>query len=184
MTDQRTNLAGDGVAEGLPEAGHNVPPAVWRHPAVIVATGFWLGRSPVAPGTCGALLGLPLAWAIGLVPSVWVQAGLIICLGVACVPLCGVAARRLGGQKDPPAIVIDEITSLPITFFLVSAELVQKPLVLVIGFALHRLFDITKPPPARQLERLPEGLGIMADDWAAAVYSCVALHVVLWTGWL
>ncbi len=55
---------------------------------------------------------------------------------------------------------------------------------LIVGFALHRLFDISKVPPARQLEQLPEGLGIMADDWAAGVYSCLALHAILLTGWI
>jgi phosphatidylglycerophosphatase A len=55
---------------------------------------------------------------------------------------------------------------------------------MMVGFALHRFFDIAKVPPARQLERLPEGLGIMADDWAAGVYSSLTLHAILWTGWL
>ena len=50
------------------------------------------------------------------------------------------------------------------------------------GFALHRLFDITKPPPARQAERLPDGLGVMADDWIAALYACMALRLVVALG--
>jgi len=50
------------------------------------------------------------------------------------------------------------------------------------GFALHRLLDITKPPPARRLERLPDGLGVMADDWVAALYACVALRLVMALG--
>ena len=49
------------------------------------------------------------------------------------------------------------------------------------GFLLHRLFDITKPPPARQLESLPTGLGIMADDWAAGIYANLSLR--LYFGW-
>jgi phosphatidylglycerophosphatase A len=99
------------------------------------------------------------------------------------VPICTIAAEQLGGKKDPGAIVLDEIVSLPVTFFLVERELLVHPLVMLIGFGLHRLFDITKPPPARQLERLPNGLGIMADDMAAGVYSCIALHLILLTGW-
>ena len=55
------------------------------------------------------------------------------------------------------------------------------------GFLLHRLFDITKPPPARQLERLPDGLGVMADDVMASVYACLALAgtgVARSSGWV
>jgi phosphatidylglycerophosphatase A len=52
----------------------------------------------------------------------------------------------------------------------------------VAGFLLHRLFDITKPPPAAQLENLPEGLGVMADDLAAAIYACVVLYGIAWLG--
>ena len=74
--------------------------------------------------------------------------------------------------------MLDEIASLPITFFLVPIDSVG---VAAAGFALHRLFDISKPPPIRQIERLPAGLGVMADDWMAGVYSCVALHALLWT---
>jgi len=156
----------------------------WRHPAVFLATGFWAGRMPVAPGTFGALWGLPLAWAISLISSEWIQALVIVAICAAGVPICTAAARRMGGKKDPGAIVLDEIASLPITFFLVPHEAWRQPLIVLIGFALHRLFDITKIPPARQLERLPTGLGIMADDWAAGVYSCLVLHAILWTGWI
>jgi phosphatidylglycerophosphatase A len=160
------------------------PRDAWRDPAVFLATGFWAGRAPVAPGTFGAMWGLPLAWGISFINGHWIQVLVIVAICAAGVPICTIAARRLGGQKDPGAIVLDEIASMPITFFLVPHEAWQQPLVVLIGFALHRLFDITKIPPARQLERLPTGLGIMADDWAAGVYSCLVLHAILWTGWL
>jgi phosphatidylglycerophosphatase A len=158
--------------------------ANWTHPAVVLATGFWLGRIPVAPGTFGTLLGLPLAWGVSFIDSPWIQVVAIAAMFFASVPICTIAAERLGGKKDPGAIVLDEIVSLPATFFLVPRELLVQPLVLLIGFGLHRLFDITKPPPARQLERLPNGLGIMADDIAAGIYSCIALHLILLMGWI
>jgi phosphatidylglycerophosphatase A len=156
----------------------------WTHPAVVLATGFWFGRSPVMPGTVGAIWGLPLAWGIGLLPNVGLQALVIAVICAIGIPICTVAARHLGGKKDPQQIVLDEIASLPITFYLIPHAAFSHPWVIVAGFVLHRLFDITKPPPARQLEHLPTGLGIMADDWAAGVYSCLALHAILWTGWL
>ena len=158
--------------------------AHWLHPSVVLATGFWFGRSPVMPGTVGAIWGLPLAWGISLLPNVWIQTIVITAICILGIPLCTVAARHLGGAKDPQQIVFDEIASLPITFFLVPRGTLLNPWVLAAGFVLHRFFDITKPPPARQLERLPTGLGIMADDWAAGVYSCIGLHAILWTGWI
>lgn len=101
----------------------------------------------------------------------------IIAVCAIGVPICTAAARRLGGRKDPGAIVFDEIASMPITFFLIPLD---RPATVVAGFLLHRFFDILKPQPARSLERLPEGLGIMADDWIAGLYSNLALHLAIW----
>jgi phosphatidylglycerophosphatase A len=151
-------------------------PVDWRTPSVFLATGFWAGRIPWAPGTWGALEGLALAWGMNFLPEVWIQAAVIVGLNLVGVPLCTAAARRFGGVKDPSAIVWDEIATVPMAFFLVPRAVVGQPIVLAAGFALHRLFDITKPPPARQLESLPDGLGIMADDWAAGVLACLAMH--------
>ena len=121
--------------------------------AVWLATGLGVGFVPVAPGTVGAIWGLPLAWAIGVVgqTSVSLQVVAIVVICAASIPVCTRAVRAMGGKKDPGAIVLDEIASLPITFFLVE---MNTAIVVVAGFALHRLFDITKPPPARQFERL------------------------------
>lgn len=146
---------------------------------MLLATGLGAGLAPVSPGTIGALWGLPLAWAIGQLPSPWIRLATIMLTGVASVPICTAAARRMGGLKDPGAIVLDEITSLPITFLLVPLE---GWTVAAVGFALHRAFDIAKPPPARQLEALPEGWGIMADDWMAAAYSCLTLYLLRYAG--
>ncbi|MBX7165036.1 MAG: phosphatidylglycerophosphatase A [Pirellulales bacterium] len=151
---------------------------------VFLATGAWVGRLP-APGTWGALWGVVLAWAVQQVASPWVQVLLIAAIFAAGVPLCTAAARRLGGEKDPGSIVFDEIASLPVTFFLVPMD---NWVVAALGFGLHRLFDISKPPPTRRLEHLPDGLGIMADDLMAGVYSNLALRCALsllaGAGWL
>lgn len=166
------------------QSADSVPAKVWRHPAVFVATGFWAGRAPFAPGTFGSLLGLPLAVAISFLPGVIWQAVAIVGLVILAVPICDVAARELGQKKDPSCVVLDEIVTIPFVFFLLPHELVVQPLTLAIGFALHRLFDISKPPPASQLERLPGGLGIVADDCAAGVYGSLAMHGIIWLGWL
>lgn len=155
-----------------------LPLPVRRTPAVWLATGLGVGFAPVAPGTLGAAMGVGLAWAVGQLPMVLAAGAILLLLG-AGVPLCTAAARDLGGIKDPGAIIYDEIVTLPVTFFLVPMDTLT---VLVAGFVLHRVFDISKPPPARRLERLPKGLGIMADDVAAGIYSNLVLHLVLWSG--
>ena len=79
-------------------------------------------------------------------------------------------------------MVWDEIASMTITFFLVSQTDMNRWTVLLAGFVLHRIFHISKLPPLNRLERLPAGLGVMADDWMAGVYSCVSLHLLLKSG--
>ncbi len=147
--------------------------------AVFVATGAWVGLIPFAPGTFGSLWGLLLAWGISRIPLMSVQVAVIAAVCAVGIPICTAAARRLG-KKDPGSVVFDEIASMPIVFLLVPVDQVSSPAVLAAGFVLHRIFDISKPPPIRQLERLPEGLGVMADDWLAAAYACLALHLLLW----
>lgn len=152
-----------------------------------LATGFGLGFSPIMPGTCGAIWGVPLAWGIAQIPQAgpipaWVlQVLAIVAINLAGVPVCTVVSQRFG-LKDPGSVTLDEITSLPIVYFLVPQALMNHPGLLAAGFVLHRFFDIVKPPPARQLEKLPQGWGIMADDWAAGVYGCLCLHGLLWLG--
>jgi phosphatidylglycerophosphatase A len=152
--------------------------------AMWLATGFGVGLVAPAPGTCGtAIWGLPLAWAIGHLGIVW-QIGAIIGANLIGIPLATVAGRVLGGKKDNQAIIWDEIATTPIVFLLVP---LTNWRVAVAGFLAHRLFDITKPPPARQLEQLPDGLGVMADDSIAGIYGCLLMGALAWgfrlTGW-
>lgn len=151
------------------------PRGTLRNPAVWLATGLGVGLIGPAPGTLGALWGLLLAWGVSHLQPL---AAAMIVIGVIAVgvPLCTRAARRLGG-KDPQAIVWDELATVPIVFLFVPLTSWKIALG---GYALHRLFDITKPWPCQQLERLPEGLGIMADDAAAALYAAGALWGVMW----
>ena len=97
------------------------------------------------------------------------------------VPICTRAARLLGRGSDPGAIVYDEAASLPLALLVVPGADRTAGLLLV-TFALHRVFDIWKPFPCRQLERLPAGLGIMADDWGAAAWVALVLAVGRWAG--
>lgn len=143
----------------------------------LLAAGLGTGYSPAAPGTVGSLLGIPLALAIAMLPGLGWQAAAIVLLCLAAVPICQRAARGDPLGHDPSWIVLDEIVALPIAYFALD---VTSPLVLVAGYVLFRVFDISKLPPVSLLERLPGGWGIAADDWAAAVYANLALRLVLW----
>jgi phosphatidylglycerophosphatase A len=150
-----------------------------------LATGLGLGLIAPAPGTFGtAIWGLPLAWAIGQLPGIGWQLCAILVVNVVGVPLATMAGRVLGGKKDNQAIIWDEIATTPVVFLLVP---LSNWKVAAAGFVAHRLFDITKPPPARQLEHLPEGLGVMADDWIAGIYACLVMGALAWgvrsAGW-
>lgn len=155
-----------------PDSRKNEAAAGW---AIWPATGFGAGFLRPAPGTWGSLAALPLVYTVGLIPSAWLQVVAIVGFCAASVPIATLAGRALGRGKDPGCIVIDEIAGMLITFFLVPITGVA---VAVLGFLLFRVFDIAKLPPARRLEHLPEGLGIMADDWAAAVYANLTFRLI------
>jgi phosphatidylglycerophosphatase A len=143
--------------------------------AVFVATVAYCGYFPVAPGTVGSAAGLvfyALVWWTG---SWAVEAGLILAVFAAGV-WAGTTAERFFGGIDPGPIVIDEVVGMLITLAFIpvgwSAALA--------GFVLFRIFDVIKPYPADQFERLHGGLGVMADDAMAGVYANISLRLVIW----
>jgi len=81
------------------------------------------------------------------------------------------------GKSDPQFVVIDEVSGQLIALSFPFTLLNWKSWLL--GFILFRVFDIVKPPPVRQLERLPEGTGIMLDDVAAGILACISIHLLL-----
>jgi phosphatidylglycerophosphatase A len=174
-----------GMSPAQTAASQPIPPTPrWFDPAVLLATCGGLGMIGFAPGTFGAAVGVLITLACGRLslPPV-AEAGLLVAINLIGIPACTRAARVLGRGKDPGVIVYDEAASLPLAALVVPAA-ARTPAVLVALFVLHRLFDITKPFPCRQLERLPAGLGIMADDWGAAAYVAVCLVIGRWLGWL
>src|SRR5690606_18452281 len=94
----------------------NLTPAVW------LATGLGVGLRLPAPGTFGALWGLPLAWVVGQTGPWWAQLLAIALLLLMGVPLTHRAASDLGGAKDPGCIVWDEIATVPLVFMLVPLQ--------------------------------------------------------------
>jgi phosphatidylglycerophosphatase A len=154
---------------------HLRPQKIWDRTVVLLATGLGVGYAPVMPGTFGSLLGIGLAWllaapALPLFLRITVEAAILL-MGI---PICARGARHFG-KPDPGAVVFDEIAAVPLVFL--SAAF--TPITAVLAFILFRVFDILKPWPVRQLERLPGGLGIMADDVAAALYAAAALWLCM-----
>jgi phosphatidylglycerophosphatase A len=138
---------------------------------VLLATVFGIGYAPVAPGTFGSIPGVALAWCLHAAGgSAAVFTGFVVVTLVG-FSVAGGAARSLGA-KDPGPVVVDETAGQMLTLWLV----VPTPGALALGFFLFRLFDVWKPFPARRLESLPGGSGIMADDLAAGVYANLVLH--------
>lgn len=157
-----------------------------RRVTLAVATGFGLGRAPVASGTFGALLGLPLALGFTVLHRhLWWQIGICAALSLLAVPVCG-AAERFFGEKDDGRIVADEYLTLPICFIglpiaqmLRDGQVVQGLILLGTAFVLSRVCDILKPTPARQLQRVRGGLGIVLDDVFASFYALILTYGAL-----
>jgi phosphatidylglycerophosphatase A len=164
------------IADGHAEA----PAPVW---ATLVATFFGAGRMRPGPGTWGsaaaALIWFGMARWIAIAWQTEVLAGLAalaVGLGIPAATQVARAAR----VEDPKFVVIDEVAGQWIT--LLFAPVAWKTV--LAGFILFRAFDIVKPPPVRQLERLPEGTGIVVDDVAAGIYALAALQLLIHFGHL
>lgn len=164
-------------------ATQSMEPAIlraWKKIVLALATGFGLGFCPVASGTAGALPGVLLLAALGPLwrgPALW-QAGAAAVLALIAIPICGVAERHFG-RKDDRRIVADEYLTFPIC--MIGLPLV--PWMLAAAFLASRALDVLKPFPARRLQALPGGLGIVADDVASNLY-CLALNHLVYQGLL
>jgi phosphatidylglycerophosphatase A len=141
--------------------------------ATLLATGFGSGYSPLAPGTAGSLVGLALLWPLtGLAPG-WQVAVAAATFLVGTLAADYVAARA--GIEDPGIVVVDEIVGQWVSLLFLPLN----PVTLALGFFLFRALDVVKPWPARQLEALHGGWGIMADDLMAGIYANLLLRVAL-----
>ena len=149
------------------------PPAekktIW---AWLVGTFFGAGLLKPGPGTYGSIAAVLLWYAAAhiLHPA---PAALAIGTAIAAIAatLIGIPAAtivaRESGREDPGHVVIDEVAGQFIALIAIPADWPHAALSLL----LFRLFDILKPPPIRQFERLPAGTGIMLDDVAAGLFA-------------
>ena len=152
---------------------------------LLISSGFGLGYSPFASGTCGALLGIPLGLALTTLHGhLAVQMAIAAALVLLAIPVCD-AAEKIYGVKDDGRIVADEYMLLPICFIghaplwrlvMTGGEAALRALLfIVVIFAISRVTDILKPSPARQIQAVRGGLGIVLDDLVADIYSWILI---------
>ena len=145
-----------------------------RHAVMFLATGGYVGRIPFGPGTFGSLVGIPLVLVTSRFSVAGAAAATIVLILIAVA--VAEAAERSLKTKDPGCVVIDEIAGMCVTMLAIPFTAWN----VMLGFVLFRVFDITKPPPARQLERcLKGGWGIVMDDVAAGIMANIVLRLAI-----
>jgi len=171
--------------------------------ALTIAT-CGVGYLPLAPGTWGSLVGLGVYLAVrGAAMKVFFDLGaspnfnllqvyygvivfeLVVALGLAWVGTWAASrTEKLSGRKDPGKVVVDEVAGQFIALIPVPFMVTPAWWAMILAFILFRFFDIVKPYPARKLESLPGGLGIMADDLIAGVYAGICVMLAVCLSWL
>ena len=149
----------------------------WLNPAHVLAFGFGAGKMPVAPGTFGSLLAIPLYLLLENI-LLWQYLLAILLVTVVGIIVSDITSKDMA-TDDHPGIVIDEVAGMLITYILLPPGWAW----LVLGFLLFRLFDIWKPFPIRQIDRnVKGGLGVMLDDLLAGIYAFLILQLchIVW----
>jgi phosphatidylglycerophosphatase A len=142
--------------------------------SLVIATACGAGYAPVAPGTVGSAVGL-LLWLV-LPGNLWLRLLAIVVISVAGA-WSGSLAETHFNKRDPGQVVVDEVAGMMVTLVF---NPVSSLVWIIAAFLLFRAADIVKPFPVNRLERLPGGIGIMADDLAAGVYANLALRIGMW----
>ncbi len=145
---------------------------------------FGFGFLPWAPGSWGsipstALFGLLCfagtpPWLITLILAIVALAASVVCIRFSPEVIA------IAGDEDPGQVVCDEVAGQAITFLALPAipDAMRIVWITGAGFFLYRLFDTLKLPPARQLEKLPKGWGILCDDLAASIQAMIVLQLL------
>ena len=149
---------------------------------LFVATCGYLGYAPIAPGTFGSAAGLALFFAVRASGSTAVELIPIVALFAIGIWIGTVAEHHFGGI-DPAPIVLDEVVGMLITLALLPVSGIGA----FVGFLVFRVLDVVKPWPSARFEKLPGGLGVMADDGMAAIYGNLVMRgliAIAPQGWL
>ncbi|MGA2052349.1 MAG: phosphatidylglycerophosphatase A [Opitutales bacterium] len=159
----------------------HLAPAVVVNIATVGPVGYW-GR---APGTNGTVVGL--LYVAAVYPTLSPPGALLVLLLslYLAVAFCDAAEQRLG-RRDPGCVILDEVVAMPLCFpgvlGLAYARGWPPWTMALAAFALFRFFDILKPLGINNLQRLPGGLGVVADDVAAALATCLVLNAIVRIG--
>jgi phosphatidylglycerophosphatase A len=154
----------------------------------IIASCFGLGYSPIMPGTCGALIGplvyVPLAFAIPQEPAHSIAIAIALLFWSWITVYLGAWAETYYQRKDSQVFVTDEVAGFLFTVLLFHIP--DQPILTTLwAFPVTRIIDIVKVPPAKRLEKLPRGWGVLADDLLGSIYAAAVLFAVSWlTDWL
>jgi phosphatidylglycerophosphatase A len=149
---------------------------------LFVATCGYLGYVPIAPGTFGSAAGLAVFFAVRSTGSVSVELATIVVLFAAGLWSGTVAEHHFGGI-DPGPVVLDEVVGMLITLAFLQVNITGA----IVGFLVFRVLDVIKPWPSAGFEKLPGGLGVMADDGMAAIYGNLLMRgliAIAPEGWL
>jgi len=148
---------------------------------LFIATCGYLGYVPVAPGTFGSAAGLAVFFLIRSTGSMTLELAAILALFAIGIWSGTIAEHHFGGV-DPAPVVMDEVVGMLITLAFLPVSVTGA----IVGFLVFRVLDVFKPWPSARFERLPGGLGVMADDGMAAIYGNVVMHGLIWAtpGWL
>jgi phosphatidylglycerophosphatase A len=153
-----------------------------RRVAVFLATCGYVGYAPVAPGTFGSAAGLAIFALVRSSGSMLVEIATIVVLFAVGV-WSGTEAEHHFGGVDPGPIVLDEVVGMLITLAFIPVNATGA----FVGFLVFRALDVFKPWPSGRFERLPGGLGVMADDGMAALYGNGVMRILVAiapAGWL
>ena len=141
--------------------------------AQTIATFFYLGYAPLAPGTVGTFGAIALFYLLSNFSTLVYS---LFFLGFTIISIWASGeASVIFGKTDPGQVVVDEVCGYLVTMFLIPPSLRN----IILGFFFFRFFDIVKLPPARKVECLPGGFGIVIDDVIAGIYSNIILQVVI-----
>jgi phosphatidylglycerophosphatase A len=191
MMNPKTDASPDGSDALYPESTMSAR-ARASLGAILIATAGCVGYAPIAPGTCGAIVGVLIylvlvghrtlfSTAIAYRHGIPFAEPLFVTVAFITfsISIFGAWAAhevsREFGQRNPQFVVIDEVSGQLLTYLIALSTANWRYLLL--GFVLFRIFDTWKPFPIRRAELLPGGWGIMADDWVAGVYA----GICLWT---
>jgi phosphatidylglycerophosphatase A len=144
---------------------------------LFIATGFFSGKIPFAPGTFGTVTAIPFALLFLIIPS-YLHSIYVTCLILAAIYFAD-KAQKILNKKDPGCIVIDEIAGYVVALSIVPVTLNY----ILVGFLIFRFFDILKPVPVKYFEdSFSGGAGIVLDDIMAGILTAVILRIINLSG--